>query len=246
MLSEYLNFGGYPRVILETEFRDKIRTIDEIYQGYIEKDIAFLLKIEKIEAFGSLIKVLADQVGKLINYSEISNTLGISLPTLKNYLWYAEKTFILQRISPYFRNIRNEISKSPTVYFYDLGLRNYSLGMFGQLHRKDDLGFAFQDLAFLVLKEKLRWKNAKIHHWRSKSGAEIDIILDLGRKIIPVEVKYKDFSQPHIPRSYSSFLERYAPERGFIINKNLKTTVHIKNCKVSFLTIWDLIEEEIF
>jgi hypothetical protein len=47
MLSEYLNFGGYPRVILETELRDKIRTIDEIYQGYMEKDISYLLKVKK-------------------------------------------------------------------------------------------------------------------------------------------------------------------------------------------------------
>jgi len=245
LLSEYLNFGGYPRVILETQLRDKIRTIDEIYQGYLEKDIVYLLKVEKIDAFGSLMKTLADQIGKLINYSEISNTLGISLPTLRNYLWYAEKTFILQRVTPYFRNIRNEISKSPTVYFYDTGLRNYSLGIFGQLIRQDDLGFLFQNLIFLILREKLRWTNAETHYWRSKSGAEIDFAIDLGRKVIPVEVKYRDFSQAVIPRSFNSFIEKYAPERCLIINKNLKTTVNVKGCKVLFLTIWDLIEEDV-
>jgi predicted AAA+ superfamily ATPase len=245
LLSEYLNFGGYPRVILETQLRDKIRTIDEIYQGYLEKDIVYLLKVEKIDAFGSLVKILADQIGKLINYSEISNTLGISLPTLRNYLWYAEKTFILQRVTPYFRNIRNEISKSPTVYFYDTGLRNYSLGIFGQLIRQDDLGFLFQNLIFLILREKLRWTNAETHYWRSKSGAEIDFAIDLGRKVIPVEVKYRDFSQTVIPRSFNSFIEKYAPERCLIINKNLKTTVNVKGCKVLFLTIWDLIEEDV-
>ncbi len=244
-LSEYLNFGGYPRVILEIELRDKIRTIDEIYQGYMEKDIAYLLKVEKIEAFGSLIKVLADQIGKLINYSEISNTLGLSLPTLKNYLWYAEKTYILQRITPFFRNLRKEISKSPTVYFSDVGLRNYSIGIFGKLIRPDDLSFVFQNLVFLILREKLRWSNAEIHYWRSKSGAEIDLIIDLGKKVIPVEVKYKDLSQAVIPRSYSGFIERYAPEKCLIINKNLKKTVNFKGTEVLFLTIWDLIKEEI-
>jgi hypothetical protein len=245
LLSEYLNFGGYPRVILETELRDKIRTIDEIYQGYIEKDVAYLLKVEKIEGFGSLIKLLADQVGKLINYSEISNTLGLSLPTLKNYLWYAEKTFILQRISPYFRNIRKEISKSPTVYFSDMGLRNYSLGIFGRLLRQDDLGFVFQNLVFLIIREKLRWSNAEIHYWRSKSGAEIDFIIDYGKKVIPVEVKYRDFSQPLIPRSFTGFIEKYSPERCLVINKDLKTTTYVKKTEVLFLTIWDLLQEEI-
>jgi predicted AAA+ superfamily ATPase len=243
-LSEYLNFGGYPRVILETELSDKIRTMDEIYQGYMEKDIAYLLKVEKMEAFGSLIKILADQIGKLINHSEISNTLGLSLPTLKNYLWYAEKTYILQRITPYFRNVRKEISKSPTVYFSDIGFRNYPLGIFGRL-RQNDLGFVFQNLVFLILREKLRWSNAEIHYWRSKSGAEIDFVIDFGREVIPVEVKYRNFSQPIIPRSYIGFMEKYAPERSLIINKNLKTTVNFKGTEVLFLTIWDLIEEDI-
>lgn len=192
-----------------------------------------------------MIKILADQIGKLMNYSEISNILGLSLPILKNYLWYAEKTYILQRITPYFRNIRNEISKSPTVYFSDTGLRNYSLGILGQLTRQDDLGFVFQNLVFLILREKLRWSNAEIHYWRSKSGAEIDFVIDPGRKVIPVEVKYRDFSQTVIPRSYNSFIEKYTPERCFVINKNLKTTVNVKKSKVVFFTIWDLIEEDI-
>ena len=245
LLSEYLNFGGYPRIILEPELRDKIRTIDEIYQGYMEKDITYLLRVEKIEAFSSLIKLLADQVGKLINFSEISNTLGISLPTLKNYLWYAEKTFILQRVTPYFRNVRNEISKSPTVYFNDTGLRNYSLGIFGRLLRQDDFGFVFQNLVFLVLIEKIRWSNAEIHYWRSKSGSEIDFVIDLGKKSLPIEVKYREFSQPIIPRSFHGFIEKYQPERCMVINKNLKTTINLKGSEVLFLTIWDLIQKDI-
>jgi predicted AAA+ superfamily ATPase len=245
LLSEYLNFGGYPRVILETELRDKIRTIDEIYQGYMEKDITYLLRVEKIEAFSSLIKLLADQVGKLINFSELSNTLGLSLQTLKNYLWYAENTFILQRIAPYFRNVRKEISKSPTVYFYDTGLRNYSLGIFGRILRQDDLGFVFQNLVFLVLLEKIRWSSAGIRYWRSKSGSEIDFVIDLGKKFIPIEVKYKEFSQPIIPRSFHGFIEKYQPERCMVLNKNLKTTINFKGSEVLFLTIWDLIQEDI-
>jgi predicted AAA+ superfamily ATPase len=245
LLSEYLNFGGYPRVILETELRDKIRTIDEIYRGYLEKDITYLLKVEKIEAFGSLIKLLADQVGKLINFTEISNTLGLSLPTLKNYLWYAENTFIIQRVTPFFRNLRKEISKSPTVYFNDTGLRNYALGIFGRLLRLDDLGFVFQNLVFLILMEKLRWSNAEIHYWRSKSGSEIHFVIDLGRGVFPIEVKYREFSQPIIPRSFHAFIEKYQPERCMVINKNLKTTVNFKGSEIAFLTVWDLIQEDI-
>ncbi|MDR4498400.1 MAG: ATP-binding protein [Candidatus Scalindua sp.] len=245
LLLEYLNFGGYPRVILEDELKEKLRAIDEIYQGYIEKDIAYLLKVEKIDAFAQLIKILADQIGRLLNNSELSNTLGISLPTLKNYIWYAEQTYILQRLTPYYRNVRTEISKSPTVYLNDLGLRNYMLGIFGNLIRQDDLGFAFQNLVFMTLREKLHWTNTKIHYWRTKSGAEIDFLVKTGREIIPIEVKYSEHMKPMIPRSFDGFIKKYNPRKCIVINRNLKETVTRKNCEILFLTIWDLFIEKI-
>jgi uncharacterized protein len=245
LLLEYLNFGGYPRVILEDELKEKMRAIDEIYQGYIEKDIAYLLKVEKIDAFAQLIKVLADQTGRLLNNSELSNTLGISLPTIKNYIWYAEQTYILQRLTPFYRNIRTEISKAPTVYLNDLGLRNYMLGIFGNLTRQDDLGFAFQNLIFMTLREKLHWTNTKIHYWRTKSGAEIDFLVETGREIIPIEVKYSEYMKPMIPRSFDGFIKKYNPRKCIVINRNLRETVTKKNCEILFLTIWDLFIEKI-
>jgi predicted AAA+ superfamily ATPase len=241
LLLEYLNYGGYPRVALETESLEKLRVMDEIYQGYISKDIAYLLHVEKIEAFGQLIKTLADQAGKIINYSELAATLGISLPTVKNYCWYAEETYILRRITPFFRNIRSEISKSPSVYFSDLGFRNYALGVLGNLQRPDDLGFAFQNLVYLILREKLRWSSAKIHFWRTKSKTEIDFVIDTGRSIIPIEVKYKDMAKPLHPRTMDGFVEKYCPPYCLIINKSLQSTIRLRDTEVRFMTIWDLV-----
>jgi len=83
--------------------------------------VAYLLRVEKTEAFSNLIKVLAGQIGNLINYKELSSTLGISFPTLKKYLWYARKIFLLDLVTPYSRKREKEISLSPVVYFGDLG-----------------------------------------------------------------------------------------------------------------------------
>src|SRR4030042_1446509 len=128
----------------------------------------------------------------------------------------------------------------------DIGLRNYALGIFGQLIRQEDLGFAFQNLVFLILKEKLRGIGSKIHYWRTKSRAEIDFIIDLGRKVIPLEVKYKDLSRPLVTRSFGSFIAKYAPERCLIINKSLRTTVKVGGSEILFLTLWDLIFNDPF
>jgi hypothetical protein len=141
-------------------------------------------------------RVLDDQTGKIVNYSELAATLGISQPTVKNYCWYAEETYILKRITPFFRNIRSEISKSPSVYFSDIEFKNYALGVFGNLRRPDDLGFSFQNLVYLILREKVRWTGAQIHFWRTTSKAEIDFVIDTGRDVVPVEVKYKELETP--------------------------------------------------
>lgn len=244
LLLEYLNYGGYPRVVLETAAREKFRVMDEIYQGYITKDIAYLLKVEKIEAYGQLIKTLSDQSGRIINYSELATTLGISLPTVKNYCWYAEETYILKRVTPFFRNIRSEISKSPSVYFTDPGFRNYALGVLGHLQRPDDLGFAFQNLVYLVLREKLRWSGAQIHFWRTKAKTEIDFVVVTGRSTIPIEVKYRELAKPSPPRALDGFAAKYHPARCLVVNRNLRATVHMGGTDVRFISVWDLLLDD--
>jgi len=238
-LLEYLNFGGYPRMVTETELKEKRKIIDEIYRSYLERDISYLLRVEKIEVFSSLIKVLASQIGRLTNYSELSSTLGISLKTLKNYCWYAEKTFVVQRITPYFRNKRKEITRSPVIYFYDLGLRNYALGLFGNLVAPSEAGFVFQNFILNLLKEKLMFTPAEIHFWRTKDKAEVDFIIDFGQKVVPVEVKFKELKRPEIGRSLRSFITKYQPEEVWVINLGLKEKIKSNKTEIQFLPFYE-------
>ena len=103
-LKEYLNFGGYPRVILEETEKEKRNIIDQIFRSCIEKDIIYLLKSDRIDAFVLLIKILASQTGQLINYTSLATQTGLSVPSLKKYLWYAEKVFIIKIVQPFFTN----------------------------------------------------------------------------------------------------------------------------------------------
>lgn len=244
LLLEYMNFGGYPRVVLESELKEKRRIIDDIYRSYLERDISYLLRVEKTAAFSSLIKVLASQIGRLINYSELSTTLGIALKTVKNYLWYAEKTFIVEKVTPYFRNVRKEITKSPVFYFNDLGLRNYALGLFGNLVMPSEAGFVFQNLVFNILREKLLFTPGKVHFWRTKDKAEVDFIVDLGRKIIPIEVKFKKLKTPTIGRSLRSFIMKYEPKEAWVLNLGLRETIALHNTEIRFLPFYDLIGDK--
>ena len=245
LLMEYMNFGGYPRVVLASELTEKIRIIDEIFSSILEKDIAYLLKVDKIEAFSALIKVLSSQIGNLINYSELSSTLNISYQTVKKYLWYSQKTFLLDIIPPYARNVRKEITKSPVPYFWDLGLRNYALGIFGHLGSPSECGFIFENLVFLLLKEQIRFSATKLNFWRTKDKAEVDFILERGGNIVPVEVKYKSLKKKAFSRSLRSFIEKYSPDEAYVVNVDYSNTLKINKTTVFFLPYYELLYKKI-
>lgn len=244
LLTEYMNFGGYPRVVLESERKEKIKIIDEIYRSVLEKDIAYLLKVGKTEAFSSLIKLLASQIGNLVNYSELSSTLNISHQTLKKYLWYAQKIFLLDLVSPYARNIRKEITKSPVPYFWDMGIRNYSLGIFGHVNSPSELGFLFENFVFLLLRTQTTLGSTKLNFWRTKDKAEVDFILESGKKITPIEVKFKSLKKAEVPRSLRNFIEKYDPSEAYIISLNFKKTLRIGKTTLFFLPFYELLFKE--
>jgi len=180
---EYIHYGGYPRLVLEPALHEKKKIIDDIYRSFLERDIAVLLKVEKLEAFSHLIKILAGQIGRLINFSELSSTLGLSLKTVQNYFWYAQKTFVIDKVTPYFKNLRKEITKSPVVYFHDLGLRNYALGFWENLPLFPSEGFLFQNFILSLLKQRIKITSSEIHFWRTKDKAEVDFVIDQGTEI---------------------------------------------------------------
>lgn len=243
LLEEYLRFGGYPKVVIESRGEEKRKVLDEIYSSYLEKDISSLLQVERPEAFSSLVKILAGQAGQLVNYSELSSTVGIALPTLKHYLWYGERTFVLVRLPPYFKNIRKEITKSPKIYFYDLGLRNYCLGFLGNEINPRERGSLFENFVFHILREKIRFTGASLHFWRTKDRAEVDFIVSAGERVIPVEVKDKKLEGPRIERATRGFIEKYRPEKALIVNRGYAGTVRVGKTGVTFLPFWKLFKE---
>jgi len=241
LLEEYLSFGGYPRVVLENKIIEKRKYINEIYSSYIEKDISFLLNVQRVDAYEMLIKVLAGQIGRLVNHSEISNTIGISAVTLKNYLWYSEKTFITRRITPFFTNLRKEITKSPVYYFFDTGLRNFILNVFNtESINYENFGYVFENFVLSLLLEKIKDTSSKVNYWRTKDKSEVDFVINTGSRIIPFEVKYKNNKKIPIGRSLHNFIAKYDPEDAFIITPKSKSSIKIKNTWVRIIPFWEL------
>lgn len=240
LLDEYLNFGGYPRVVLAQTIDEKRQIIADIYQSYLEKDIIALLKVIKSESFTHLVRILASQIGNLVNVSELSSTLGISAQTVKDYLWYLEKTFIIRKITPYFKNMRKEITKTNIIYFVDLGIKNYATGQFGSATRSLPQGFLFQNFVYNNLRQYFQNKISSIHFWRTQDKAEVDIIINTPKEAIPLEVKYQVFKKTILSRSYRSFISKYRPSKGYIIHLGDESMSKAADTKIFFLPFYKI------
>jgi len=243
-LFEYLNFGGYPRIVTEERKEGKRILMEEIFHSYVEKDLVYFLKIDRPDVFIKLIRLLAIQIGQLVNYSKLSASLGVSVQTLKKYIWFAQKTFIIDLINPFFKNYRKEITKSPVVYFADLGLRNYAVGQMGRYQENEDMGFLFQNFIYNLLKEKVKPFGWHLHFWRTTDKAEVDLIIDQFQNQIPVEIKFIDLKRTTIRRSLRSFIEKYHPHQAWVINISFEDEMIVSDTRVIFIPYFRLLQND--
>lgn len=243
-LNEYMNYGGFPRIVVEDDKDEKIELMNKIYNSYIEKDLVKLLNINSSEVFKDIFTFLASLSGKLINFTNIASDANTSIQTLKKYLYFAEKTYSIYKIRPYFNNVTKEIRKAPMIYFTDIGMMNFTLGKYGNLKNSMDFGFVFQNFIFTILKEIVP-KNYEIKYWRTTDKAEVDFVIDKTNEIIPVEIKYKKLKNNNISRSFRSFIDKYKPKKAYIVNLELDTSIKLKNTMVYFIPYTKLFFEKI-
>jgi predicted AAA+ superfamily ATPase len=232
-IEEYLLFGGYPRQASEESANIKTRLLNEIKTGYVNKDIRDIAEIKDMESFNRLLKVLASQIGGLTNIRELSSFLGISIETVKRYLFLLENTFIISALHPYFENKKKEISKMPKIFFSDNGLRNSVLGFFGSDLLDPDRGKLIENFIFTQLSRVFEI-NESLFFWRTQVGTEVDFIIKKGKKPIPVEVKASGLKKSKVTRSFRSFIEKYNPEIGIVFNRSLAAVEKIDGCRVIF------------
>ncbi len=237
-LAEYLSFGGYPKVILADTKDDKEAAITDIYESYLSRDIASLLRLKKSQELTQLVRMLSSQMGQLLNYHQLSSTLSLSEKTVKRYLWYLEQTFIGQRLTPFTRRLGKEIVKSPIFYFADVGLANYATGDFF-LQDFPALGFRFQNMLYAEIKNILPG-GSTLHYWRTKDGAEADFVIDMGKRLIPVEVKLQSLSQTKPPSGLIRFIKKYQPDTACVINLRLQETVVFEKTVIHFIPYYAL------
>ncbi|MCP5105193.1 MAG: ATP-binding protein [bacterium] len=202
---DYMNWGGYPEPCLEKGER-KTLILREIISTYLQKDIAGFLNIGKLDAYNNLLRLMATQIGNLVNKNELANTLRLNMETVNKYLNVLEGTYVFSLVSPYFTNVRKEISKMQKIYVGDAGLRRVILNAL--LHQSPDSISGAELENFVYIHTRNMKGIRKINYYRTVSKAEIDFILHQEGALIPLEVKYRK-NVKRVPAAIKNFLTNY-------------------------------------
>jgi predicted AAA+ superfamily ATPase len=229
LIEEYMTYGGYPKVVMAKSAEEKIASLREIYESYLEKDIQLILGVEKPHQFNTLFKIISSQVGNILNKAEVSSVTGLDIKTTERYLYFLEKTFVISLVRPFFRNARKELTKMPKVYLNDMGFISMSQGF-----NRQKTGGVFENACFLRLQE-LNLINP-INYWRAKfSDAEVDFIVTnpTNGDFIPIEAKTSTDLKT-VGRGVFSFATRYNCKKAFIYNRESSGSIVKNGLSVSF------------
>lgn len=207
-LNNCLIYGAYPGVVQEENNNERKLSIKDIYQSYIEKDVVDFLKISNIPAFNKLLVLLSNQNSKLLNINSLSKALKIARKEVEKYIAVLEHTFVIKLIYPFFKNYKKEITKTPKIYFLDLGLRNFIINNFNDVDLRNDVGELFENFYLLELLNKDVYGFNKINFWRTTNQTEIDFIITEPEQVKAVEVK---FQKTPPPKSFQT-IKRHYPE----------------------------------
>lgn len=223
LVEEFIIYGGYPRVVLADDIDEKKMILKNLYSIMIQREITGLAKLIDHQKVVTLVKLLSTQTANLINYSNLAQQTSLNIVQVKGVLSILEKTFLIKLLQPFFSNKQLEIVKSPKVFFIDSGIRNAILDDFST-HRIDR-GVLYESFVF----EELTKLDIKTNFWRSKTKAEVDFIIQLDNKPIPIEVKS---GFPKITRSLRSFINHYGPKICFILNNEINEQSEINSTTV--------------
>jgi hypothetical protein len=234
-MNHFLINGGYPEVALSS-INDRKEIFASIFDLFIKKDLVDYLKLEKIKNAKLLIQALAVNNGAETKYNSLSQMAGIDEKTVKNYIELLKETFLISVHLPWYTNKNKEIVKMPKIYFIDNGVRNYFINNFNPPHIRNDIPFLFEGY---VISELIKGgiPTEAIKFWRTKSQAEIDIIIDQEGQQIPIEIKYKSKISSRDLKGINRFCLQYPnTKKTYLVNLNDNTYQE----QTKLLTAFDL------
>ena len=188
---EYIVNGFLPRI--HSQNQRPSRAYANYYQTYVERDVRQLIELKDLSLFEKFIRLLAGRVGQLMDYQDLSNSVGVTSKTIKHWLSVLEASYVVVKLPPYFENFGKRVVKSPKYYFTDVGLLAYLLEIEtpNQVARDPLMGSLFENLIVIeILKGRYnRGLAENLYFFRDSNGNEVDLICKTAQGLVGVEIK---------------------------------------------------------
>jgi uncharacterized protein len=213
--------GGFPDAFLAPDDTSRLDWHESYTRAFIERDLpAIGIDVSPI-TMRKLWTMLAHLNGAIWNASQIAASMGLSYHTVNRYLEILEQTFMVRRLSPWFVNIGKRLVKSPKIYFRDTGLLHYFLGIRSaeDLETHPQRGASWE--AFIIdqliaMFERVA-PGSRFHFWRTARGEEVDLLVDAGSGLLPIEIKLSSAPSAEDGAGLRRCMQDLGLERGWLV-----------------------------
>ena len=190
-VDEYLQHGFYPGI--HDRKLEPVTAYKNYFETYIQRDLRQIVNIKDLRTFQKFVRLCAGRIGQLYSASSLSNDLGVSVPTINSWVSILAASYIIFLLEPFHENIGKRLIKSPKLYFYDVGLASYLLGIetVSQMQRDPLRGNLFENMVIGELMKK-RFNQGLDHNlffYRDSNGNEVDVLYKQANRFTSVEIK---------------------------------------------------------
>ena len=207
-INDIIYTGFYPRVL--DHGLDPRQALGDYFETYVERDVRRLGEIRNLSGFRRFVRLCAGRVGQLVNLSSLGSDAGVSHTTAREWLTVLEASYVVFQLPPFHANIRKRLVKSPKLYFYDVGLASYLIGIQSadQVTTHPLRGSLFENLVVAeAVKHRFnRGRDFNLSFFRDSRGLECDLLYDTGSGIHAIEIK----SGATVASDYFTSLNRVA------------------------------------
>jgi predicted AAA+ superfamily ATPase len=226
-LDELLIKGFYPRIYHKG--LNPTETYRYYFQTYIERDLRQLIHLRDLSLFEKFMKICAGRIGQIINWSSLSNDVGVSAQTIQHWISLLEASYVVVRLVPYFENFGKRVIKSPKLYFTDVGLAAFLLDIEtpAQMARDPLKGNLFENLVIMdLMKQRYnQGKNVPFYYFRDQHGHEVDLLIKTGHQLIGLEIKAAQTFTPSFLNGLNYFQELVGErcQKGYLVYTGKET-----------------------
>ena len=242
-LGKWILGGGYPEVVLNRRVSRKL-WFSSYLQTYVDRDVRGYIKQSNLHDFERFVKLLAARTAQELNCSTLSRDIGVSVPTIKSWLTLLEASGLIFFLMPYHKNFGKRIIKAPKCYFIDTGIVSYLVGLQSEQHALEGpmAGALFETACVSQFYKRFSAfaDPCSLYYYRSTDGLEVDLLIETGKTIYPIEIKLSSTIDYGRVSSLIKWLEisRIKDVRGLVISTSKELGImgkNVANCHYSLI-----------